>query len=121
MASRISHKSLRSWRSLSRLTLKRAMGIAADARIERIATVTINSTSVRPRSERLRISRFRPDRKALICSMLLLHNDRGLRGLCLQRLARAAHCAGTRNADVALTLRRRLKCKDADHACPAHA
>ena len=37
-------------RSFWRFTWNRAIGIAAEARMDRIATVTISSTSVRPRS-----------------------------------------------------------------------
>src|ERR1700676_3534143 len=48
MASRISHRSRRSSRSFSRLTWKRAMGMAAVASIATMATVMMSSTSVRP-------------------------------------------------------------------------
>src|SRR6266851_2209465 len=51
MASRISQRSLRSSRSFSRLTWKRAMGIAAEARIATMATQMMSSTRVRPDSE----------------------------------------------------------------------
>src|SRR5216683_6214011 len=51
MASRISQRSRRSSRSFSRLTWKRAMGIAAEARIATMATQMMSSTRVRPDSE----------------------------------------------------------------------
>src|SRR5580698_9671694 len=50
MASRISQRSRRSSRSFSRLTWKRAMGIAAEARIATMATQMMSSTRVRPDS-----------------------------------------------------------------------
>src|ERR1700752_4431664 len=50
MASRISQRSRRSSHSFSRLTWKRAMGIAAEARIATIATQMMSSTRVRPDS-----------------------------------------------------------------------
>src|ERR1700753_421141 len=48
MASRICPKSYRGSLSLSRCTRKRVRGTAAEARMARMATVTINSTSVSP-------------------------------------------------------------------------
>src|SRR5579871_4761253 len=48
MAARISHRSRRSSRSLVRLTWKRAIGMAAVARMETIATVMMSSIRVRP-------------------------------------------------------------------------
>src|SRR5580692_3983188 len=114
MASRISHRSRRSSRSRSRLTLKRATGTAAEARIARIATVTINSIKVRPRSERFRIGRW------LLIGPLLHRNGR-LRAFALHRLLCAVHGARTRDADWSASRSLGLKRKDTNHACSAHA
>src|SRR5258708_37944674 len=50
MASRISQRARRSSRSFSRVTGKRAMGIAAEGRIATMATQMMSSTRVRPDS-----------------------------------------------------------------------
>src|ERR1700761_8230276 len=114
MASRISHRSRRNSRSRSRLTLKRATGTAAEARIARIATVTISSIKVRPRSERFRIGRLQ------LIGALLHHNGR-LRTFSRYGLLGGVQGSRTCDADGRASRSLGLKREDANDTGAAHA
>src|SRR5258708_37275274 len=92
MAERISHRSRRSSVSFCRLTVKRTTGTAAPIRINRIVVATISSTRVTPRCDRDCMT-------ALFLSYLspLVHCNRGLPTLCLDRLVLAV--ARSRHGD----------------------
>src|SRR5579863_9978587 len=92
MASRISHRSRRSSCSFSRLTRNMAVGTAAEARMPRMVTVTISSTSVSPRSPG-RVLRF--GFSSLIGVIPSLHANAYLPALRRQLLLGAVDGRGT--------------------------
>src|SRR5271166_391895 len=95
------------------------MGTAAAARIERIAAVTISSTSVSPRSPRLTI---RIDFALPINASLngLLHLNLDLRSRGRQLLLRTVDRAGARDCNDTIPDSFALEGKNADHARSAH-
>src|ERR1017187_6796630 len=95
------------------------MGNAAPARIERIVTVTINSTSVSPCSpgRRLRIGRASFIDRSLIA---LLHLNVDPRTLGRHLLLSAGHRPRTGENEVAPSRGLGLETEDAHHARSAH-